>query len=124
MRLVRPGIREFEIANAIQHLAADQSCEMAYPPIVTINGGILHNHYRQHTLKSGDLFLNDSGAETAMGYAGDLTRTFPADSRFTTKQKEIYNIVLQSFTNARNMLARTQTSKIFILKPPLALLKD
>ncbi|MGJ1386617.1 aminopeptidase P family protein [Sphingobacterium spiritivorum] len=123
MRLVRPGIREFEIANAIQHLAADQSCEMAYPPIVTINGGILHNHYRQHTLKSGDLFLNDSGAETAMGYAGDLTRTFPADSRFTTKQKEIYNIVLQSFTNARNTLAPDTNFKDIHLKASLALVE-
>lgn len=123
MRLVRPGIREFEIANAIQHLAADQSCEMAYPPIVTINGGILHNHYRLNTLKSGDLFLNDSGAETAMGYAGDLTRTFPADPQFSTKQKEIYNIVLQSFTNARNALSPDINFKDIHLKACLALVE-
>jgi Xaa-Pro aminopeptidase len=57
--------------------------QMSYPPIVTINGGILHNHYRLNTLKEGDLFLNDSGAETAMGYAGDLTRTFPVSNTFT-----------------------------------------
>lgn len=104
MRMAKPGVKEYEIANAIQYLAANKECQMSYPPIVTINGGILHNHYRLNTLKEGDLFLNDSGAETAMGYAGDLTRTFPVSKAFTTKQKEIYEIVLNSFNNAHNLL--------------------
>ena len=104
MRMAKPGVKEYEIANAIQHLAADRECQMSYPPIVTINGGILHNHYRMNMLKSGDLFLNDSGAETAMGYAGDLTRTFPADKKFTTKQKEVYEVVLNAFNNAQQIL--------------------
>ncbi|MDV3506361.1 Xaa-Pro aminopeptidase [Elizabethkingia anophelis] len=104
MRIARPEVKEYEIANAIQHLAADKECQMSYPPIVTINGGILHNHYRLNTLKSGDLFLNDSGAETAMGYAGDLTRTFPVDNTFTTKQKEMYEVVLNAFNNAQELL--------------------
>lgn len=104
MRIARPGVKEYEIANAIQYLAANKECQMSYPPIVTINGGILHNHYRLNMLKEGDLFLNDSGAETAMGYAGDLTRTFPVNNTFTTKQKEIYEVVLNAFNNAQNML--------------------
>ncbi|MDN3693132.1 aminopeptidase P family protein [Chryseobacterium tructae] len=104
MRMAKPGIKEYEIANAIQYLAANKECQMSYPPIVTINGGILHNHYRLNTLKDGDLFLNDSGAETAMGYAGDLTRTFPVSKAFSTKQKEIYEIVLNSFNNAHHLL--------------------
>lgn len=104
MRMARPGVKEYEIANAIQYLAANKECQMSYPPIVTINGGILHNHYRLNTLKEGDLLLNDSGAETAMGYAGDLTRTFPVSKTFSTKQKEIYEIVLNSFNNAHNLL--------------------
>ncbi|WP_185225938.1 aminopeptidase P family protein [Chryseobacterium indologenes] len=104
MRMARPGIKEYEIANAIQYFAANKECQMSYPPIVTINGGILHNHYRLNTMKEGDLFLNDSGAETAMGYAGDLTRTFPVSNTFTTKQKEIYEIVLNAFNNAQKLL--------------------
>ncbi|CAM3570656.1 aminopeptidase P family protein [Elizabethkingia occulta] len=104
MRIARPGIKEYEVANAIQHLAANKECQMSYPPIVTINGGILHNHYRLNTLKSGDLFLNDSGAETSMGYAGDLTRTFPVDNTFTTMQKEMYEIVLNAFNNSQQLL--------------------
>lgn len=104
MRMARPGVKEYEIANAIQHLAGDKECQMSYPPIVTINGGILHNHYRLNTLKEGDLFLNDSGAETAMGYAGDLTRTFPVSTTFSTQQKEIYEVVLNAFENAQRLL--------------------
>ncbi|WES98963.1 aminopeptidase P family protein [Chryseobacterium arthrosphaerae] len=104
MRMVRPGIKEYEVANAIQYLAANKECQMSYPPIVTINGGILHNHYRLNTLKEGDLFLNDSGAETAMGYAGDLTRTFPVSKNFTTKQKDMYEVVLNAFHNAQRLL--------------------
>lgn len=104
MRITKTGMKESEIVHAIQHLAADAACPFAYPPIVTIHGEILHNQYRQHTVKSGDMILNDSGVETSMGYAGDLTRTFPVDRTFTTKQRELYDVVLQSFTNARNML--------------------
>ncbi|MBK1896714.1 aminopeptidase P family protein [Chryseobacterium paridis] len=104
MLTAKPGIKEYEIANAIQHLAGNKECGMSYPPIVTINGGILHNHYRLNTLKNGDLFLNDSGAETAMGYAGDLTRTFPVSSTFSTQQKEIYEVVLNAFENAQRLL--------------------
>ncbi|WP_126650737.1 aminopeptidase P family protein [Chryseobacterium aureum] len=104
MRLAKPGMKEYEIANAIQYFAANKECQMSYPPIVTINGGILHNHYRLNTLQEGDLFLNDSGAETSMGYAGDLTRTFPAGKRFTTKQKEMYEVVLNAFNNAQSLL--------------------
>ncbi|MCL8537979.1 aminopeptidase P family protein [Chryseobacterium gallinarum] len=104
MRMGRPGVKEYEIANAIQYLAANKECQMAYPPIVTINGGILHNHYRLNTLREGDLFLNDSGAETAMGYASDLTRTFPVSPAFTTRQKELYEVVLNAFNNAQRLL--------------------
>jgi Xaa-Pro aminopeptidase len=96
MRMARPDIKEYEIANAIQYLAANKECQMSYPPIVTINGGILHIITVSNTLKEGDLFLNDSGAETSMGYAGDLTRTFPVSATFTSKQKELYEIVLNA----------------------------
>lgn len=104
MRMAKPGIKEREIANAMQQFAADQGSPFAYPAIVTIHGEILHNAYQQHTLKEGDLLLNDSGAESPMGYAGDLTRTFPVSASFTSKQRDIYNVVLKAFTAARNML--------------------
>ncbi|WDF67173.1 Xaa-Pro aminopeptidase [Sphingobacterium oryzagri] len=104
MKISKPGMKEMEVANAIRHLAADQAAPLAYPPIVTIRGEILHNSYQFNTLKEGDMLLNDSGAETSMGYAGDLTRTFPVGRRFSNKQREIYDVVLKSFTDARALL--------------------
>jgi len=104
MRMAKPGMKEYEIAAAIQYLAAQEACELAYPSIVTINGGILHNHYKGNTLQSGQLVLNDSGCETPMGYASDLTRTFPVDKTFTSEQRDLYEVVLTAFEGAKNKL--------------------
>lgn len=104
MRMARPGVKEYEIVSAIQHLASSRNCEQAYPSIVTIHGEILHNHYKLNTLESGQLLLNDSGAEVPSGYASDLTRTTPVDPRFTPEQADVYNIVLDSFEHAKSML--------------------
>lgn len=104
MKMAKAGMREFELVSAIQKVANDNQCTFSYPSIMTIHGEILHNHYRQNTLKKGDMILNDSGAETAMGYAGDLTRTFPVDRVFSTKQREMYDIVLQAFEDAYSMM--------------------
>ncbi len=100
MQMARPGMKEREIAAALQQVAVKDGGNLAYPVILTVNGQILHNHYHGNTLKEGDLVLNDSGAETLMGYAGDLTRTFPAGKRFTPLQKEMYTIVLDAYNEA------------------------
>lgn len=100
LRMAKPGITELTIANAIQQLAQDAGGALAYPSIVTTNGQILHNHEYSNHLKEGDLLLNDSGAETALGYAGDLTRTFPVSKQFTSLQKNIYSVVLNAFEEA------------------------
>lgn len=104
MRTAQIGLQERHVTAAIQHYASDQNCSFAYPPIVTIHGEILHNAYQQNVLKEGDMILNDSGAETAMGYAADLTRTFPVSGRFTPRQRELYQVVLQAFEVARDSL--------------------
>lgn len=104
MRLAKPGVKEYEIAAAIQQVAAQENCRLAYPSIVTVNGGILHNHYLGNTLQSGQLLLNDSGCETPSGYASDLTRTFPVDAKFTPEQRELYQVVLAAFEGAKSKL--------------------
>lgn len=100
MQMARPGMKESEIAAAVQQIAIRDAGGLAYPVILTVNGQILHNHYHGNTLREGDMVLNDSGAETKMGYAGDLTRTFPAGKKFTAQQKEMYTLVLDSYTSA------------------------
>jgi len=100
MRMVRPGITEAEVAAAVHQVAQAAGGDISFPIIATINGQTLHNHYHGNTLKSGDLFLLDAGAETAMGYAGDMSSTMPVDAKFTDRQRVIYDIALASHNAA------------------------
>lgn len=104
MRMVRPGVRESEIAAAVQAVAVASGGQIAFPIIATINGQTLHNHYHGNTLGSGRMFLLDIGAETESGYAGDLSSTVPIDPHFTERQRDIYNISLESHNRAIEML--------------------
>ena len=92
MRAIRPGIHEYEVVAAIESVAGAHNCALSFPVIATVNGQTLHNHYHGNPVKSGDLFLVDAGAETAMCYAGDMSSTTPADHRFTARQADIYRI--------------------------------
>ncbi len=95
MKLTAAGKKEYEIAAAIHSKALEYGGDLAYPIIFSINGQTLHNHYHGNMMTDGRLVINDSGAENAMFYAGDITRTIPVSKRFTEKQKEIYEIVLK-----------------------------
>lgn len=96
MKAVRVGMKEYEIAGVISDVALSSGGRLAFPTIATVNGQILHNHYHGNTVKEGDMFLIDAGAETAMGYAGDMSSTIPAGKKFSARQKEIYNIQVAS----------------------------
>ncbi len=92
MKMLRPGMYECEIAAAVEAVALAAGGDLSFPVIATINGQTLHNHYHGNLVKPGDLFLLDAGAETAMGYAGDMSSTIPADKKFTARQREIYEL--------------------------------
>lgn len=100
MKLARPGRYEREVAGAMEGIALSHGAAVSFPVICSIHGETLHNHYHGNILKDGDLLICDAGAETDMGYASDYTRTFPANGKFTQKQKDIYNIVLKANTEA------------------------
>src|SRR6056297_33185 len=100
MEVAEAGISESEVYGEICRIALSHGNGTSFPPITTINGQILHNHYRKNTLKSGDMMLCDCGAENHSNYGGDLTRTFPVDTTFTAKQKEIYDIVYEAYKNS------------------------
>jgi Xaa-Pro dipeptidase len=95
MAAARPGTRESELAGLIQGIALSSDRQQAYDPIVTVHGEVLHNHSYDGILAEGQLLLNDSGAESVMHYASDITRTFPVSGRFTAVQAEIYQVVLR-----------------------------
>ena len=102
-RTVRPGIHEAEVAAAVQEVACRHG-NLSFPIIATVQGQVLHNHGFIHTLKDGDLFLLDAGAETKWHYAGDLSSTMPVGDKFSERQALIYNIHLESFYAAVNAL--------------------
>jgi Xaa-Pro aminopeptidase len=94
MKMARSGVYEREIAGKIEGIALSHGFNLAFPIILTINGQIFHNQYRGNRLKKGRLLVNDSGAESALHYASDITRTIPVSGSFSQKQKEIYEVVL------------------------------
>ncbi|MCK5776397.1 MAG: aminopeptidase P family protein [Bacteroidales bacterium] len=104
MRYTRPGMTEAQIAAEVEKIALAADGCVSFPVIATINGQTLHNHYHGNTIKDGQMFLLDAGAETPSGYAGDMSSTFPVGKSFTTRQKEIYQVALNSHEKAISML--------------------
>ncbi|REA62076.1 aminopeptidase P family protein [Dyadobacter luteus] len=96
MRITKPGLTEKQVAGQLQSIAIGQGGDISYPIILTVNGEILHTHTRDLAMRDGQLSLCDAGAETALRYCGDLTRTIPTGKKFTTLQKEMYEIVLNA----------------------------
>jgi len=105
IRMARPGMKEMEISAEVERIAMAAGGSVAFPVIATINGQTLHNHFHGNTISEGDLFLLDTGAQTASGYAGDLTTTFPVSPGFTDNQKAIYEIMLSAYDAAVSSIA-------------------
>jgi Xaa-Pro aminopeptidase len=95
MRFCRPGIREFELEAEYVHEFRRHGAGTSYQPIVGAgaNACVLHYVSNQDAVADGDLVLVDAGCEVDC-YASDITRTFPANGRFTEAQREVYEIVL------------------------------
>ncbi len=104
MRFAKPGMTEAQVAAKVYEAALAEGGDISFPIIATINGQTLHNHYHGNIIKEGQLFLLDAGYETPMGYAGDMSSTFPVGKTFTEKQKEIYKITLAAHNGAIEML--------------------
>lgn len=96
MKLCRPGVVEREIAGAIEGVAKSLGSGLSFPPIVTQHGETLHNLNTEGVLEPGRLLLCDAGGETVNNYCSDHTRTYPVNGRFTDRQRDIYNIVLEA----------------------------
>ena len=96
MQQCKPGMWEFQLQLEVEYEFARQGTrDIAYNSIVAggNNACILHYTENDKQLKDGDLVLIDAGAEY-QGYAGDITRTFPVNGRFTEEQATIYQLVL------------------------------
>lgn len=100
MQLARPGVVEREVAAAMAAIALSHGVQLAFPTIFSIHGETLHNLYSGNVMKAGDMAVNDSGAESPLRYASDVTRTIPIGGKFSRKQHEVYTIVLHAQTQA------------------------
>ena len=98
MKMAFPGNYERELAGAIEGIALSHGGPVSFPVILSMDGQTLHNHYHGNELHEGRMVVCDAGAETAMCYASDITRTFPVGGKFSTRQSDIYNIVLKANT--------------------------
>ncbi|CAI1195741.1 Xaa-Pro aminopeptidase [Serratia quinivorans] len=105
MEKCRPGMFEYQLEAEIHHEFTRLGARS--PSYNTIVGGgdnacILHYTENESELRDGDLVLIDAGCEFK-GYAGDITRTFPVNGKFSRPQRAVYDIVLASLTRALEM---------------------
>lgn len=113
MRLSRPGLREYHLEAELLHEFRNNGSQYpAYGSIVATgaNACVLHYRASDAELKDGDLVLIDAGCELD-SYASDITRTFPANGKFSGPQKELYEIVLAAQDAA---IAETRPGKRFM----------
>jgi Xaa-Pro aminopeptidase len=116
MRMAQPGVWEREIAGTIEGIALAECGPVSFPVILSMDGQILHNHYHGNLLKEGRLIIADAGCESPMHYASDITRTVPVGGKFSQKQQEIYEIVLESNMKAIEMIKPGVTNREVHLK--------
>jgi len=111
-RAIRPGAYEYEAQAALEAAFTRLGSERpGYPSIIGsgINGTILHYNENRRRIEPGDLVVVDAAAEYSY-YTADITRTFPASGRFTARQREIYQLVLDAQRAAEKSFKLGQSS--------------
>ncbi|HUH73680.1 MAG TPA: aminopeptidase P family protein [Chitinophagales bacterium] len=114
LKFVKPGVGEYEIeAEIIHEFIRQRGTGHAYAPIIAAGKSACVLHYNENNKKvnDGELILMDFGAEYA-NYAADLTRTIPANGKFSPRQKDVYNACL-----------RIQKAGIELFSPSLTLVE-
>lgn len=104
MKATRVGRWVHEIKAAMESETLKVGMSTAYAPIITPHGEVLHNHEYHVQLQEGDLLLVDFGAEDRQGWAGDVTRTWPVSGQWSSTQRAIYDIVLNSLKQTSSLV--------------------
>ena len=103
---IKPGVGEWEIeAELLHEFVRRGSRGFSYSPIIGSgkNACVLHYVENDKVCKDGEMILMDVAAEYA-GWASDLTRTVPANGKFTKRQRNVYDSVLRVFRGANEIL--------------------
>ena len=90
---IKLGIVEQDIVGKMEAVALAKGWGVSFPTILTQHGETLHNHGHAAVIEPGKLMVIDAGVESNEHYASDFTRTYPTSGKYTTKQREIYQIV-------------------------------
>ncbi len=96
MKLMHPGLYEYQVAAKMVEVHAWGGSEAeGYAPIVGAgpNSTALHYDRLSRKIEDGDIVVMDVAAQYA-GYSADITRTIPANGKYTARQREIYTVVL------------------------------
>jgi Xaa-Pro aminopeptidase len=96
MARAKPGVREYEVVAEIVRIQKARGFDLSFPIICSVHGETLHNHQHGNLMKAGDVMVLDSGVETPMKYASDITRTIPVSGAFSARQRLIYEMVLRA----------------------------
>jgi Xaa-Pro aminopeptidase len=106
LSFVKPGVTEYEIeAEVIHEFVKNKSRGHAYTPIIAsgYNACVLHYIENKDVCMDGDIILFDFGADYA-NYAADMSRSIPVNGKFTPRQNEVYNAVLNVKKAATKLL--------------------
>ncbi len=94
MHMARPGRGETYVLGAMEGVMRSLGGSWAFSPIVTVNGHVFHNLGAKNVLARGQMLVADTGVESQLHYACDITRTIPVGGRFNRRQRDIYEAVL------------------------------
>jgi Xaa-Pro aminopeptidase len=106
MKHCKPEMYEYELEAIVEYVFRKNGATgVGYPSIVGsgFNTTILHYNTNNDRIKDGDMVLIDAGAEYNL-FSGDITRTFPANGKFTRAQQAIYEVVLNANKEAIKMV--------------------
>ncbi|MCD8388294.1 MAG: Xaa-Pro aminopeptidase [Bacteroidales bacterium] len=100
MRICSPEVTEKYISGVITGIAQAFGAQVSFLPIVTMHGEIMHGYPSAKKLEDGRLLLCDAGAETLSHYCSDNTRTMPINGKYSQRQRELYDIVVDCHDHA------------------------
>ena len=97
IQVIKHDALEAEVQASLEYMMIASHARTSFPSIVASgkNGTVLHYHHNTGRLKDGDVVVVDIGAEFN-NYCADLTRTYPVSGSFSKRQKELYQIVLDT----------------------------
>jgi len=110
--IIKPGAFEYEAQAALEYAFTRNGAErLGFPSIVGsgVNSTILHYNENRKKIEAGDLIVIDIGAEYSY-YTADITRTYPASGKFTVRQRQVYQLVLDAQRAAEKAFKPGQSS--------------